>query len=179
MSVRLQEAHISKLKEGLDAGGDASLQNGLDLAVSALKSVPPYGHREVSTTDKPCFCPIVNQISTKAHAATTLMLCAQGMSLHNTHDAIMCVLCNVLTRLLHSAQAPHALSCCVHALALTSTRQPKLESLSHTIDYLACRLSTSVQQHVSILSGQNCLQKWCTGTCWYTGPDALCWPVHL
>ena len=43
-----QEAHISKLKEGLDAGGDASLQNGLDLAVAALKSVPPYGHREVS-----------------------------------------------------------------------------------------------------------------------------------
>ncbi|DBA94955.1 TPA: hypothetical protein ACH3X1_002481 [Trebouxia sp. C0004] len=41
------EAHISKLKEGLDAGGNASLQNGLDLAVSALKSVPPYGHREV------------------------------------------------------------------------------------------------------------------------------------
>ncbi|KAL3163240.1 hypothetical protein ABBQ32_009640 [Trebouxia sp. C0010 RCD-2024] len=41
------ETHISKLKEGMDAGGDASLQNGLDLAVSSLKSVPPYGHREV------------------------------------------------------------------------------------------------------------------------------------
>lgn len=51
VTVRLfaQEAHISKLKEGVDAGGDASLQNGLDLAVSALKSVPPYGHREVCT----------------------------------------------------------------------------------------------------------------------------------
>lgn len=43
----MQETHISKLKEGMDAGGDASLQNGLDLAVSSLKSVPPYGHREV------------------------------------------------------------------------------------------------------------------------------------
>ena len=48
MHTHTQEAHISKLKEGLDAGGDASLQNGLDLAVAALKSVPPYGHREVS-----------------------------------------------------------------------------------------------------------------------------------
>lgn len=43
----MQETHISKLKEGMEAGGDASLQNGLDLAVSSLKSVPPYGHREV------------------------------------------------------------------------------------------------------------------------------------
>ena len=43
----MQEAHISKLKEGVDAGGDASLQNGLDMAVASLKSVPPYGHREV------------------------------------------------------------------------------------------------------------------------------------
>ncbi|KAK9816858.1 hypothetical protein WJX72_006257 [[Myrmecia] bisecta] len=41
------EAHISKLRESLDAGGDASLQNALDMAVDALKSVPPYGHREV------------------------------------------------------------------------------------------------------------------------------------
>ena len=31
----------------MEAGGDVSLQNGLDLAVAALKSVPPYGHREV------------------------------------------------------------------------------------------------------------------------------------
>ena len=46
-SVLTQEAHISKLKEGVDAGGDASLQNGLDMAVASLKSVPPYGHREV------------------------------------------------------------------------------------------------------------------------------------
>lgn len=44
----LQEGHIAKLREGLDAGGDASLQNGLELAVAALKTVPPYGHREVS-----------------------------------------------------------------------------------------------------------------------------------
>ena len=29
------------------AGGDASLQNMLDLSVSTLKSIPPYGHREV------------------------------------------------------------------------------------------------------------------------------------
>ncbi len=61
--ARLQEAHISKLKEGLDAGGDASLQNGLDLAVSALKSVPPYGHREVRASDRLCFYPTMNQIS--------------------------------------------------------------------------------------------------------------------
>ena len=46
--VALQEAHIAKLKDALDAGGDASLQNGLDLAVASLKTVPPYGHREVS-----------------------------------------------------------------------------------------------------------------------------------
>lgn len=44
----MQEAHIAKLKEALDAGGDASLQNGLDLAVASLKTVPPYGHREVA-----------------------------------------------------------------------------------------------------------------------------------
>lgn len=47
-----QEAHVSKLKEGVDAGGDASLQNGLDLAVASLKSVPPYGHREVCACSK-------------------------------------------------------------------------------------------------------------------------------
>mmetsp|Transcript_11153 Transcript_11153/g.33448 ORF Transcript_11153/g.33448 Transcript_11153/m.33448 type:complete len:453 (+) Transcript_11153:338-1696(+) len=40
------EAHIARL-QALDAAGDASLQNGLDLAVAALKSIPPYGHREV------------------------------------------------------------------------------------------------------------------------------------
>ncbi len=42
-----QEAHIAKLRMNLDAGGDASLQNGLDMAVASLKSIPPYGHREV------------------------------------------------------------------------------------------------------------------------------------
>ena len=41
-----QEAHIARL-QALDAAGDASLQNGLDLAVAGLKSIPPYGHREV------------------------------------------------------------------------------------------------------------------------------------
>jgi transcription initiation factor TFIIH subunit 2 len=39
--------HIARLRASLDTGGDASLQNGLDLAVASLKSVPPYGHREV------------------------------------------------------------------------------------------------------------------------------------
>jgi hypothetical protein len=31
----------------MDAGGDASLQNALEVAVEALKDIPPYGHREV------------------------------------------------------------------------------------------------------------------------------------
>jgi transcription initiation factor TFIIH subunit 2 len=35
------------LRRSLDTAGDASLQNGLDLAVSSLASIPPYGHREV------------------------------------------------------------------------------------------------------------------------------------
>ena len=41
----LQDAHIAKLRQALDTGGDASLQNALDLAVDSLKSIPPYGHR--------------------------------------------------------------------------------------------------------------------------------------
>lgn len=40
-----QEAHIARLRRNLDTGGDASLQNALDVAVDALKSIPPYGHR--------------------------------------------------------------------------------------------------------------------------------------
>ena len=43
----LQEAHIEKLRGSLDSAGDASLQNGLALSIGALKSIPPYGHREV------------------------------------------------------------------------------------------------------------------------------------
>ena len=54
----VQEAHIAKLRPGasggagsagrpgaLDTGGDASLQNALDLAVDSLRGVPPYGQR--------------------------------------------------------------------------------------------------------------------------------------
>lgn len=42
------EAHLAKLRGGdLEAGGDASLQNAIDLAVGSLRSIPPYGHREV------------------------------------------------------------------------------------------------------------------------------------
>jgi transcription initiation factor TFIIH subunit 2 len=41
------EVHIQKLKNSLDTGGSASLQNGLDLAVESLRRIPPYGHREV------------------------------------------------------------------------------------------------------------------------------------
>ncbi|PSC68451.1 general transcription factor IIH subunit 2 [Micractinium conductrix] len=41
------EAHVARLRANLDTGGDASLQNALDLAVDSLKSIPPYGHREV------------------------------------------------------------------------------------------------------------------------------------
>lgn len=44
-----QEAHIARLRN-LEASGDASLQNGLDAAVSTLRSIPPYGHREVPST---------------------------------------------------------------------------------------------------------------------------------
>lgn len=43
----MQEAHITKLKGSLDAEGDASLQNALTLCTDSLKSIPPYGHREV------------------------------------------------------------------------------------------------------------------------------------
>jgi transcription initiation factor TFIIH subunit 2 len=32
---------------GLPPGGDASLQNGLELAVEVMAAVPPYGHREL------------------------------------------------------------------------------------------------------------------------------------
>ena len=39
---------MSKLSGAHDFGGSASLQNALDMAVNALKSVPPYGHREVT-----------------------------------------------------------------------------------------------------------------------------------
>ena len=41
----VQETHDAKLRQALDTGGDASLQNALDLAVDSLKSIPPYGHR--------------------------------------------------------------------------------------------------------------------------------------
>lgn len=41
------ELHKAALRKGLDAGGDVSLQNGLDMAVEDLKAVPPYGSREV------------------------------------------------------------------------------------------------------------------------------------
>ena len=45
----MQEAHIAKLQGAMDAGGDASLQNAMNVAVDSLKSIPPYGHREVLT----------------------------------------------------------------------------------------------------------------------------------
>jgi hypothetical protein len=41
----VQETHVAKLRQALDTGGDASLQNALDLAVDSLKSIPSYGHR--------------------------------------------------------------------------------------------------------------------------------------
>ncbi|CAK0742284.1 hypothetical protein CVIRNUC_001385 [Coccomyxa viridis] len=41
------EAHIAKLQGAMDAGGDASLQNAMNVALDSLKSIPPYGHREV------------------------------------------------------------------------------------------------------------------------------------
>lgn len=42
----MQEAHIARLRGNLEADGDASLQNALDLTVASLRSIPPYGHRE-------------------------------------------------------------------------------------------------------------------------------------
>lgn len=41
------ESHIQKLRQNLDTGGDASLQNALDLAIDSLSTIPPYGNREV------------------------------------------------------------------------------------------------------------------------------------
>lgn len=50
----LQEAHIAKLQGALDAGGDASLQNAMNLAIESLRSIPPYGHREASAFSHCC-----------------------------------------------------------------------------------------------------------------------------
>ena len=44
--LHLQEAHVARLQGSLTAGGDASLQNAMNLATESLKSIPPYGHRE-------------------------------------------------------------------------------------------------------------------------------------
>lgn len=41
------EAHCSALRNSLDASGDFSLQNSLNLARMSLKSIPSYGSREV------------------------------------------------------------------------------------------------------------------------------------
>ncbi|GAB4822276.1 hypothetical protein N2152v2_009322 [Parachlorella kessleri] len=41
------EAHITRLRSNLETGGDASLQNALDLSVATMRGIPPYGHREV------------------------------------------------------------------------------------------------------------------------------------
>ena len=43
----VQEAHITRLRSNPETGGDASLQNALDLSVSTMRGIPPYGHREV------------------------------------------------------------------------------------------------------------------------------------
>ena len=50
LTLPLQESHVAKLAGGQDFGGAASLQNALDMAVNSLKSVPPYGHREVCSS---------------------------------------------------------------------------------------------------------------------------------
>ena len=54
--------HIEKLRGGLDAAGDASLQNGLSVSIAALKGIPPYGHREVPP---PLFSHLPHHISRK------------------------------------------------------------------------------------------------------------------
>jgi transcription initiation factor TFIIH subunit 2 len=52
----VQEAHIARLQGSLDAAGDASLQNAMNLAIESLKSVPPYGHREARLIRPPRSC---------------------------------------------------------------------------------------------------------------------------
>lgn len=108
----LQEAHIAKLKEALDAGGDASLQNGLDLAVAALKTVPPYGHREVHPPGVTCpavpscfHASLFHLAFSWGHVLRTLLhhyasLWAQGgtpsghvILLVTIHDLLMCIPC--------------------------------------------------------------------------------------
>lgn len=41
------EAHIKALRNNMECGGDASLQNALELSRSVLAQIPSYGHREV------------------------------------------------------------------------------------------------------------------------------------
>ena len=41
------EAHIKALRNSMECGGDASLQNALELSRSFLAQIPSYGHREV------------------------------------------------------------------------------------------------------------------------------------
>ena len=41
------DSHIASLKKALQCSGDASLQNGLELALDGLRDTPSYGHREV------------------------------------------------------------------------------------------------------------------------------------
>ena len=59
MGSARQEAHVARLRADTTCSGDASLQNGLSLALSSLQHVPPYGHREVNYQDfswKSCGC---------------------------------------------------------------------------------------------------------------------------
>ena len=57
----MQEAHIAKLQGAMDAGGDASLQNAMNVAVDSLKSIPPYGHREVLTLSQAQILPNIGR----------------------------------------------------------------------------------------------------------------------
>lgn len=41
------EAHVKKLEGGFDLQGEISLQNGLELGIEILKTVPGHGHREI------------------------------------------------------------------------------------------------------------------------------------
>ena len=43
----VQVSHIEKLRQNLDTGGDASLENGFLMALDSLRHIPPYGHREI------------------------------------------------------------------------------------------------------------------------------------
>ena len=85
----MQEAHIAKLKSSLDADGDASLQNALTLCVDSLKSIPPYGHREVGCR---CLLRGVTSSTNCTHLQMLLLLQAGSCDLDQVSSLERCML---------------------------------------------------------------------------------------